>query len=234
MISDNEYTLEDHRFRDDDQYALSKYNLTLRWLQGRKIEGRLLNVGCGSGVFNDLAAKAGYAVIGAEPEPVAWKLASQRAGGRYDVVNRGLFELGSDLASDVVVMHDVLEHIDAEGAAVDALAELVSPGGVAVVSVPALELLFGYHDRQLGHYRRYTVSSLRRALRPRFEVEKCRYFGVTGIPLALWYSRLKNEPYPFGSTGRVMKRLVSAACAVEERLPSPFGTSVLALARRRD
>jgi len=231
---DAAYTIDDHEFRDDDLYALAKYRLSLRWLRSVRPSGRLLNVGCGSGVFNELASDAGYVVHGIEPDAAACRLAVSRAAGAYEVTNVGLFDAPAELAADVVVMHDVLEHIDAEGAAVDALAELVRPGGVALISVPALDTLFGYHDRQLGHYRRYTRTSLKRGLQSRFEVERCRYLGMSGAPIALWYSRIKDEPYPISAASDgVMHRVVAAACAFEERIPGPFGTSVIALARPR-
>jgi 2-polyprenyl-3-methyl-5-hydroxy-6-metoxy-1,4-benzoquinol methylase len=229
MTHDRLYTLEDHEFRDKDSYALAKYNLTLRWI-GRSGAGRtLLNLGCGSGVFNDMAAQVGFAVRGVEPELTAWELSHARAGGRYTVTNQSLFELGESDAADVVVMHDVLEHIDAEGSAVDVLARLIRPGGVAVVSVPALDSLFGYHDRQLGHYRRYTRTSLRRALQARLQVEKIRYFGLTGIPLVLWYSRIRDAPYPSAQNIGFISKLSSAACTLEGRVPFPVGTSVVAM-----
>jgi SAM-dependent methyltransferase len=233
MIYDKNYTIEDHEFRDDDSYAMAKYRLTLRWIGSCDAGRSLLNVGCGSGVFNDLAAEGGFAVRGVEPDLKAWELAMKRAGTRYPVANQNLLDLEEKDSADVVVMHDVLEHIDCEGAAVDALAGLVRPGGVAVVSVPALDSLFGYHDRQLGHYRRYTRTSLRRALHPRFKIEKIRYLGLSGVPLVLWYSRIRNEPYPFGDNRRFGRKLLSAACAVEERVPFPLGTSVVAMVTLR-
>jgi 2-polyprenyl-3-methyl-5-hydroxy-6-metoxy-1,4-benzoquinol methylase len=231
---DADYTMDDHEFRDDDEYALAKYRLTLRWLRALTPAQQLLNVGCGGGVFNEMAFEAGYAVHGIEPDGAAYELAKRRAGARYDVTNEGLFDASPDRRSDVVVMHDVLEHIDAEGAAVDALAELVRPGGIGVVSVPALDSLFGYHDHHLGHFRRYTRTSLKRSLSTHFEIEKCRYLGVTGVPIVLWYSRVKNMPYPVSAAnGGLISKVVRAACLFEERVPGPMGTSVIALIRPR-
>ena len=234
MTVDHSYTIDDHEFRDDDMYALAKYRLTLRWLRRYALGGSLLNVGCGGGVFNQLAFEAGYRVRGIEPDVDAYTLANERAADRYQVENIGLLDADEAHAADVVVMHDVLEHIDAEGSAVDALARLVRPGGVGIVSVPALDSLFGYHDRQLGHFRRYTRTSLKRSLSPRFTIEKCRYLGFSGVPVALWYSRIKRVPYPVSAAeGGVLSALVRAVCLVEERVPGPIGTSVIALIHPR-
>ncbi len=230
------YTHEDHEFRDNDPYATAKYELSLRWLAGDGLGGgSLLNIGCGGGVFNDMADAAGYVVHGVEPDAAAFDLARRRSADRYAVSNRHLLDLTADDAADIVVMHDVLEHIDAETEAVSKVRTLVRDGGVAVVSVPALESLFGYHDRQLGHRRRYTKTTLRRSLSPEFEIRRLRYFGFSLVPLTLWYSRLRQEPYPTGSvqTG-LLSKAMKGLCAFEARVPGPIGTSVLAMVRPLD
>lgn len=230
MNFDQTYTIDDHEFRDDDMYALAKYRLTLRWLRRHAPGGSLLNVGCGGGLFNQMAFEAGYAVCGLEPDADAFALAKDRAADRHAVENIGLFDATETHAADIVVLHDVLEHIDAEGSAVDALHRLVRPGGVGIISVPALDSLFGYHDRQLGHFRRYTKTSLKRSLSPRFTIEKSRYLGFTGVPVALWYSRIKQVPYPVSTAeSGALSAIVRAVCRVEERVPGPIGTSVIAM-----
>jgi 2-polyprenyl-3-methyl-5-hydroxy-6-metoxy-1,4-benzoquinol methylase len=235
MSVDEGYTLDDHEFRDDDLYAAAKYDITLRWLHERRAGGVLANVGCGGGVFNARAIDAGFTVRAFEPDPAAYALAAASCPSGCTVAQVGLFDIDEDLVVDVAVMHDVLEHIDGEAAAVSRLAQMVRPGGLAVVSVPALESLFGYHDVQLGHFRRYTRTTLARALRAQFEVEELRYFGLSMVPVAWWFSRHRSQPYPKSDLGQsslqqaVMKRLFD----IEARVSAPIGTSVLALARRR-
>ena len=46
-----------------------------------------------------------------------------------------------------------------------------------LVTVPAGPWLFGYHDEQLGHYRRYTKGTLRR-LAGTLRGRALRYFGA--------------------------------------------------------
>lgn len=233
MINDS-YTLEDHEARESDPYAAAKYALTLRWLRSESISGSLLNIGCGGGVFNELAYNAGYQVTGIEPDPAACKLADDVARGKYRVSNQGLFDDLGPSASEAIVMHDVLEHIESEPDSVAALVRLMVPGSVLVISVPAMEWLFGYHDRQLGHYRRYTKRTLRRTLTKEFEIEKIRYIGLVMIPIALWYSRIRNKPYPVNAVSNgILSRILRFVCMLESRIPGPVGTSVVALARLR-
>lgn len=233
---DEAYTAGDHAFRDDDAYAKGKYELTLRWLRaadGRRSE--LVNVGCGAGLFSAMAAADGYSVRAYEPDPVAFAEAARAAPSRVTVEQRGLADVPGP-AAPVVVLHDVLEHIEDEAGAVDRLARLVEGSGLLVVSVPALPSLFGFHDEQLGHFRRYTKATLRAALEPWFEIDRMRYYGLTFIPLTAWFSRWRRKPYPTAGVGgrpSLVGRAFAAACRAESRVPTPLGTSLVCLARPR-
>lgn len=58
---------------------------------------------------------------------------------------------------DLVLVLDVLEHIDDAVAFIDGeLARLTEAGTPALVAVPAHPRLFSNHDRALGHHRRYS------------------------------------------------------------------------------
>ena len=216
MIND-EYTQEDHKSREDDFYALGKYRLTLKALKKAKLhkEGGtlpvLLNVGCGGGLFNEHAIEAGFQVVACEPDETAYALA------------------------DAIVCHDVLEHIDAENDALRMISNSMHQDGIFIVSVPAIDRLFGFHDIQLGHYRRYNKTTLKRALNFFFDTESIRYYGFFGVPAALYYSRLKNIAYPqlMPSEPTLVSRIMKFLISIEVRLAFPAGTSVIAIARKK-
>jgi hypothetical protein len=66
---------------------------------------------------------------------------------------------------DLVLLLDVLEHVeDPETFLLDDVAALVEPGSLVVASVPTFQVLFGRHDRSLGHHRRYRPAELVRQL----------------------------------------------------------------------
>jgi SAM-dependent methyltransferase len=222
------YTAADHDFRESDDYAGAKYALTLRWLgpaRGRK----LLNIGCGSGHFNALAHAAGFSVESCEPDPDAYAHALEAAPAGVVVHNKGLFDVPFTGTADVVVMHDVLEHIEDEAGAVSALHGFVAPAGTLIVSVPALQALFGLHDEQLGHFRRYSRKTLKQALGAQFEVRKLRYFGFSLLPVTFWFSRWRRQPYPTSAVAgpSMVGRLFRALCSLESRVAAPLGTSLV-------
>jgi SAM-dependent methyltransferase len=240
MIND-QYTQEDHKSREDDFYALGKYRLTLKALERAKFQKKdgslpvLLNVGCGGGLFNELAVEAGYQVVACEPDEAAYSLAKEFSHPNLKIYLGDISAIQPPVMADAIVCHDVLEHIDAENEALRMISNLLRQNGVFIVSVPAIDRLFGYHDEQLGHYRRYNKTTLKRALHFYFETKSIRYYGFFGIPAALIYSRIRNIAYPElmssepGLISRVMKMLI----AVEVKIAFPVGTSVLAIAHKK-
>src|SRR3979411_1354841 len=61
---------------------------------------------------------------------------------------------------DAMVLLNVLEHIEDDAAAARHIARMLKPGGVAVIEVPAGPELFDDYDRELKHFRRYTLQNI--------------------------------------------------------------------------
>ena len=230
---DDSYKAEDHAQRGSDLYAWSKYDLTTAWLRPWVRPGqRLLNIGCGSGEYNPVAAGLGLEVLACEPDAAAAELAAESAPPGCEVRQCGVLELDPERdTADFIVMHDVLEHIEDHERAAAHLSLLLRPDGHMILSVPALRWLFGRHDELLGHYRRYDRRTLRRVLEPHFFLTSLRYFGLSFIPACVYYSVLTRQPYPVqqAGSGRAGK-LLRAVCEVEKRVTPPLGTSLIAVA----
>ncbi len=69
---------------------------------------------------------------------------------------------------DIVVLMDVLEHVENPELLLQQLIRLpsISPKTVFIITVPAYQKLFSQHDRNLGHYMRYNLKSLHKLLQP--------------------------------------------------------------------
>ena len=92
--------------------------------------------------------------------------------------------------------------------------------------------MFGYHDEQLGHYRRYTKRTLRKLAEKFCSIERARYFGFTLVPVCYLYSRRWRKPYPVAEAGDVTKSPVKSIILrgllkVDRLVPFPFGTSLV-------
>ncbi len=78
--------------------------------------------------------------------------------------------------ADIVLMLDVLEHIQDDNAALkDFTAN--SPAALYIITVPAFNCLYTQHDKALGHYRRYNLAALKTlAQNTNLKILDCGYF----------------------------------------------------------
>lgn len=90
---------------------------------------------------------------------------------------------------DAVGMFDVLEHLEDDALVLRHLWSLVRPGGVLLLTVPAMPQLWSYFDVANHHCRRYTADSLStRINQTGFQLEYLSYFMSTTYPL-IWVKR---------------------------------------------
>ncbi len=75
----------------------------------------------------------------------------------YDVTERRAELAG---AYDVIVLFDVLEHIEHTAPFIDALLWHLKAGGHLLINVPALPRAQSRYDEAAGHVRRYTRATL--------------------------------------------------------------------------
>lgn len=61
---------------------------------------------------------------------------------------------------DCVIISDVLEHLEDDSRTMDEILKATKPGGMIIITVPAIKFLFGPHDLALGHHRRYSRREL--------------------------------------------------------------------------
>ncbi len=97
--------------------------------------GKMMEVGCGAGDFLVMARERGFAVSGAELTPPLAAAARQKLG---DVIQTGdamTLELPAH-ESDVVVMLDVIEHVQDPAALLARLRGALKPEGKLVVFTP--------------------------------------------------------------------------------------------------
>ncbi len=200
---------------------------------------KVLDIGCGDGFIWPRLTGVG-SVEGIEPDPV---LVAPDSPYRDRIEHTGLLEgreRGHD--HDLVLMLDVLEHIENESGSLDRVAELLAPGGTLLLTVPALQSLWSEFDELSGHFRRYDRKSLRAALqRAGLEVVHLRYtYAWTVLPLflrRLFFSADAAEhshfvKAPVRPVNTFLRLLSLADHAVTRRLPVPFGSSLTAVARK--
>jgi len=96
---------------------------------------RLLDLGCWVGFLLAEARERGWEPVGVEPSQFASAYARDELG--LDVRTGELLSAPLPLRHyDAIVMGDVIEHLPRPGEALDRLAELLLPGGVAWMALP--------------------------------------------------------------------------------------------------
>lgn len=143
---------------------------------------------------------------------------------------------------DLVLLCDVLEHVDDDRAALENVRRLLRPGGILLITVPAHPVLWSAFDAAAGHRRRYTRDALElKLLRTGFSVDYLTHFMAPLFPLVWLKRRLAGLCLPTGRgdlavvplVNGLLERLLAAEFPmVRARRRIPFGSSLLALASR--
>ena len=119
---------------------------------------RILDIGCGAGLFFDALSALGH-VDGIESDAAA----VSQSGRWRDRIHLGSLESYNAVAPfDIILILDVVEHIEAPLSFLRRVPELLAPSGHVIVTVPAFEWLWTSHDDLNHHVRRYTTSELQR------------------------------------------------------------------------
>lgn len=199
--------------------------------------GRILDVGCGDGRLFPSLERFGE-VQGIEPDPAT--LGTTVPAGRR--IHHAPFEAPLPVTGkfDLILMLDVLEHLDDPVASLALARALLAPDGVLLLTVPALPALWTRHD-ELNHHRvRYTRAELRRQLvragllprMLRFEFHTLalvKLFVRVAEVIRSGKPRLPRLPHP------AVNRVVGSFFRMEARVARPVakwlpGSSLLALA----
>ena len=146
---------------------------------------------------------------------------------------------------DVMVMLNVLEHIEDDVSALKNAMKLLKPGGSLVIEVPAGPYLYDGYDAELHHFRRYSATELKRKLSEAgFMVLRQSHLGFILYPafvavklLNKWVRSNKNTLVVRDqATSTSGSLLVRWAMNLETiylcNIRLPFGIRALAVARR--
>jgi 2-polyprenyl-3-methyl-5-hydroxy-6-metoxy-1,4-benzoquinol methylase len=128
--------------------------------------GRLLDVGCGTGLFLEAARRAGWEVRGTETSQDSIRYARQFTSA--PIFHGELASLEDDTTYDALTYWDVLEHLPDPRAELRLARERLNPGGVVGVSLPSVQGLkarlkgdaWRYYAPSMGHISHFTPRTL--------------------------------------------------------------------------
>ena len=164
-------------------------------------QGRLLDIGCGTGDFLHACEQSGWSIAGIEPNEKARKLASSKTTLKeYHGSIENLLESGPE-SFDVVTMWHVLEHVSNLADFIGKIKTVLKPEGVLIVAVPNFKSRDAEHyestwaaydvPRHLWHFSRNSMEQL-------FSEFGMRILEVLPMKFDSYYVSLLSEKYKKG------------------------------------
>jgi SAM-dependent methyltransferase len=205
----------------------------LRQLRPATSWTRILDIGCGDALFFDRLAEFGE-VDGVEP---CADLVSPNNPHR-DRIYVCPFDanLRPGRQYSLILMLDVLEHLEGPIGALRHALDLLAPDGLVIVTVPAFMALWTNHDVLNHHLIRYTKQSFRKVARQAgFQIREERYlyhwtFPVKlGVRIAEKVMQAKPEApkVPAGWVNEALFQVSRLEQKTLSALPMPFGSSLM-------
>jgi SAM-dependent methyltransferase len=216
----------------------------LHRVTGGRPDPAIIDCGCGTGANLHLLSR--YGRLTAVDLSEAALVYARRRGGR--LLRGDITRLPFDDASfDLATSFDVCMMLPDDRVGLAEMARVLRPGGHVVVTVPAFEALRGPHSDAWEEQRRYSRGMVRRlAVAAGLAPLEVRYLFATLVP-PLWVARRlqrlrgvhgavegrdRDMEVPTGLINAAMDALLAAEFGLARRVPMPWGSSVLLVARK--
>ncbi len=177
------------------------------WWEGRRylikqlLDGedlkKILDIGCGTGetltFLKTLFPNAELYGVDTSDDSVSY---SQKRGHKNVVsadANKLPYKHGK---FDVVHFLDVLEHIEDDAKALLEAKRVLSEGGKIIITSPAMPFLWSDHDKNQGHFRRYTKEDIMLlSKKTGLKIEYLGYFNFFLSPIIIFVRLFGKLPY---------------------------------------
>lgn len=222
-------------------------NLIFDLLQKYKIPktAKIFDFGCGSGYTVGYLQRHGYDASGTDVSTEAIEFGLSKGVRNLTVAQGG--EIGHpERGFDLILALDVIEHIEDDSGTIRGLKKALKPGGMAIITVPAYQWMWGVQDDVARHFRRYTISGLADMVKRSgdFKIIRKTYFNTfLFLPIAIvrglskWFN-LKERESDFDINNRLLNGLFYFIFNLEtyflKLFSFPFGVSILLVLKKND
>jgi SAM-dependent methyltransferase len=234
------YDAEERQWWYAGMRAISLSLLATAWPDGTPSSRLILDAGCGTG--NNLAHFRAFGrTVGIDLSDEALRFCRTRG---VTVARGSVLALPfADASFDAVTSFDVLYHrwVEDDRPAVREVVRVLRPGGLFLLRVPALRMLWGAHDEAVLSRHRYTTREVRTLLEGAgLQVEQLTYANFLLFPLIATRRTLDRLLDRHGSDVAFLpppmewtfRRLLGLEARLVRHLSLPVGASVFALARK--
>lgn len=208
--------------------------------QHMSADALVLDAGCGTGPNLRLLHEGG--IRAAALDRSADAVAYCRSKGFARLVQGSLEAMPYPANTfDVVLSTDTMGYLRGT-AGLDEMRRVVKPGGIVIITAPALQCLWGHNDDDIGHIHRYNRAELRGMLvRVGLDIEELYYFNyLLFLPifcarhlmrLTGWRGRSESHMTP-GWMNAVLSALFYVDVRTARRVRPLAGVSLMAVARK--
>lgn len=209
--------------------------------------GFLLDVGGGNGFVSRGIAQTGVCDVVLLEPGIEGILNAKKRGVEYLICSTLQDAKIGENSLPAVGLFDVLEHIDDDWRFLRELNELILPGGYLFITVPAYQFLWSGDDEIAGHFRRYTLSKLRKLLKQsNFDICYSSYFFMLliypifflrALPTKFFKSKSEeksiNEDHSPSSGRSLLDYILNLELFfLKKGIQLPFGSSCIVVAKK--
>ena len=203
------------------------------------IRNKVIEVGAGQGNMSVLIAKQCTSLLSIEPDENNYHIICDKLKEDYhaEVCLGFLNDLPKETQkADSIVYINVLEHIEDEIEELTLAKGLLNPDGCICIFVPAMQMLYGAIDKQVGHYRRYSKRYLIDLFENKLDMKilRIKYFDIVGV--IPWYilSCVLKLTGQNSTTVKIYDKLVVPVMSkLEKCLKLPLGKNIYIVASKK-
>ncbi|MPY24615.1 class I SAM-dependent methyltransferase [Shewanella psychropiezotolerans] len=213
-----------------------------RYSVNREANAKVLEVGCGTGGNLAMLSQFGD-VTAVEMDEFSRAYVKEKLNIE---VHYGALPFEIDLQDkqfDLICLFDVLEHIEDDISSLERVSNLLKDKGYLIITVPAYQYLYGKHDKEMHHYRRYNSAHLSSMLSDcGFSIVSMSYFNSFLLPIA-GLSRLLDKftvndsaigaKQPATVINQFLYRILSFEKHVLKFTLLPFGLSLICIVQKK-